>query len=65
VEEHEELVWLARNLKLEVTEYSKQIYGPIGFAHPRDDGDNNNDDDENGDDLEATPSYRPRKKHYQ
>ena len=40
VEEHEELIWLARNLKLEVTKYSKQIYGPRGFAHLGDDDDN-------------------------
>ena len=40
VQEHEELVWLARNLKLEVTEYSMQIYGLGGFVHLVDDDDN-------------------------
>ena len=65
MEEHEELVWLAGNLKLEVTEYSKQIYGLIGFAQPRDnDNDDDVDDDDNGDDPEATASYRLRKRHY-
>ena len=34
IQEHEELVWLAGNLKLEVTKHSKRIYGPRGFCHP-------------------------------
>lgn len=54
--EHKELVWLVGNLKLGVTEYSKQIYELEGYAYPRDD---------DGDDPETTPSYRPRKRHYQ
>ena len=33
VQEHEELVWLSGNFKLEVTEYCMRIYGPRGFAH--------------------------------
>ena len=38
--EHEELVLLPRNLKLEVIEYSRQIYGPGGYAQgPGDDDD--------------------------
>ena len=41
-----------RNLKLEVTEYSRQIYGPGGFAHLGDD-----DDDDDDDNPETTPSY--------
>ena len=32
VQEHEELVQLARNFKLELTKYSRQSYGPRGFA---------------------------------
>ena len=39
---HEDLVWLARNLKLEVTEYSKLLYSPKG------DGGGGNDDDDGG-----------------
>ena len=34
---HKDLVWLARNLKIEVTKYSMQIYGLRGYVHPRDD----------------------------
>ena len=56
--EPEELVWLARNLKLEVTKYSKQIYGPLKYAYPSD------DDNDDGDDREMTSSYWPRKRHY-
>ena len=37
VAKHKDLVWLARNLKLEVTKYSRQIYGLGGYVHPRDD----------------------------
>ena len=43
VEVHEEFVWLVGNLKLEVTKYSRQIYGPRGFAHLGDDDDNDMD----------------------
>ena len=56
--EPEELVWLARNLKLEVTKYSKQIYGPLEYAYPSD------DDNDDGNDREMTSSYRPKKRHY-
>ena len=67
--EHEELFWLARNLKLEVIEYSRQIYGPKGYAHLGDDDDDNDDDDDDGGgggggDSETSPSYQPRKKHF-
>lgn len=54
-----------------MTKYFRQIYGPIGFSHLRDDDDDDHhdsndddDDDDNGDDLEATPNYRQRKRHY-
>ena len=56
IQEHEELVWLAGNLKLEVTKYSRELYGPGGVAHP---GGGDDDDDEDGGDEEdskATPA---------
>lgn len=56
IEEHKKLVWLVGDLKLEVTEYFKQIYGPDGYAQLGDD-----DDD---DDLEVTLSTQLRKGHY-
>ena len=40
--EQEELVWLAGNLKLELTEYSRQLYGG------EDDEDDDDDDDGGG-----------------
>ena len=58
-------VWLAENLKLEVTEYSKRIYGLKGFAYPS--GGDNDDDDGDGGGVggsEATPSYQPRKRRH-
>ena len=60
VAKHEELVWLAGNLKLEVTEYSRQIYGPDGYAYH---GNDVNDDDD-GDELKTTLTYQSRKRHY-
>jgi len=27
------LIWLAKSLKLEVTNYSRELYGPSGVAH--------------------------------
>ena len=58
IQEHEELVWLAGNLMLKVTNYSKSLYNPGGDAHPSGGDD---DDGGEGEDLEATPSYQPRK----
>jgi len=60
IQEHEELVWLAENLKLEVTNYSRDLYGPGGVALLG----SGSDDDDGGDeeDLEATPSYQSRKR---
>jgi len=62
-------VWLAGNLKLEVTEYSKRIYGLRGFAYLS--GGDNDDDDGDGDGdgggvggSETTPSYQPRKRRH-
>ena len=57
IQEHEELVWLVGNLKLEVTNYSRELYGPGGVAYP--DG---GDDDGKEEDMEATSSYRSRKR---
>jgi len=54
-------VWLARNLKLEVTNYSRELYGPGGVAHPCSGDD---DDDGEEEDSEATPSYQPRKRQH-
>ena len=61
IQEHKELVWLAGNLKLDVTNYSRSLYGPRGAAYPGNGGD---DDDDGGDenDSEATPSYQLRKR---
>ena len=56
------MVWLARDLKLEVTQYSKDLYDPEELAYPsNDDGD---DDGDGGEDSEATPSYQPRKRRF-
>ena len=59
------MVWLARNLKLEVTNYSRHLYGLKGVAHSGS-GDDDDDNDDRGDekDLEATPSYQPRKRQH-
>lgn len=54
------MVWLAKNLKLEVTNYSREPYGLGGVAHPGGGGDD--DDGSKEEDLEATPSYQPRKR---
>ena len=59
MEDYEELICLARNLKLKVTEYSRQINIPEGFSHLGDD-----DDDDDGGDPETTPSYQPSKRCY-
>ena len=52
------MVWLAGNLKLEVTNYSRELYGPRGVVHP---GGGDDDDGGEEEDLEATPSYQQRK----
>ena len=33
IQEPKELVWLARNLKLKVTNYSRKLYSPKGVAY--------------------------------
>ena len=56
IQEHEELVWLVGNLKLEVTNYLRELYGLGGVAYPG----GGDDDDGEKEDLEATPSYWSR-----
>ncbi|KAK9993578.1 hypothetical protein SO802_023281 [Lithocarpus litseifolius] len=67
IQEYEELVWLVGNLKLEVTNYSRNLYGPRGAAYPGG-GDDDDDDDGGGggdeEDSEATPSYQSRKRRH-
>ena len=60
IQKHKELVWLAGNLKLEVTNYSRSLYNPGGATHPG----SGDDDDDGGDkeDSKVTPSYQPRKR---
>ena len=59
------MVRLVRNLKLEVTNYLRELYGLRGVAHLGGGGD---DDDDGGDgdeeDLEATSCYQPRKRRH-
>ena len=50
------MVWLVGNLKLEMTNYSRNMYGPGRVAYPSSGGDD--DDDDGGgeeEDLKATP----------
>ena len=54
---HEELVWLAVNLKLEVTKNSRQIQGPARYAHQGDDDGGGGVGGGDGDDPETNPSY--------
>ena len=60
LQEYEELVWLARNLKLEVTEYSRQLYGGEGVNDDNDDGGGDGAYGSGG--SESTPNYQPRKR---
>ena len=56
---------MARNLKLEVTNYSRSLYGPGGAAYPSSGGDDDDDDDYGDEeDSEATLSYQPRKRRH-
>ena len=54
-------MWLVGNLKLEVTNYLGDLYGPRGAAHSGG-ADDDDDDDSGEEDSEATPNYRPRKR---
>ncbi|KAK9984082.1 hypothetical protein SO802_033607 [Lithocarpus litseifolius] len=66
IQEHKELVWLAGNLKLEVTNYSRELYNPGGVALPSGGGDDDGGGGGGGggeeEDSEATPSYKSRKR---
>ena len=68
IQENEEFVWVAENLQLKVTNYSKELYGPKRVAHPGEDVDNDDDDDDDdGDeeeDSEVTLSYQLRKRRH-
>jgi len=65
IQEHKELVWLAENLKLKVTNYSRNLYGHRRATYPGNGGDDDDDDGGDEKDLEATPSYQSRKRrHY-
>ena len=57
------MVWLVGNLKLEVTNYLRELYGLGGVAHPGG-GDDDDDDDDGGEkeDSKAILSYQPRKR---
>ncbi|KAL0004964.1 hypothetical protein SO802_012525 [Lithocarpus litseifolius] len=46
-----------RNLKLEVTDYPRQMYGPRWLAYP-------GDVDDGGSSSETTPNYQPRKRRF-
>ena len=64
IQEYEELVWLAGNLKLEVTNYSRSLYGLRAVAYPGGGDDDDDDDGDDEEDSEATPSYQPRKRQH-
>ena len=54
------MAWLARNLKLEVTNYSRNLYSPRGATYSGSGGNDDDDDDNDGGDekdLEATFNY--------
>ena len=58
---------LAGNLKLEVTNYSRELYSLGGVAHlGGGDDDDDDDDDDSGEEenSEATSSYQPRKRQH-
>ena len=55
-------MWLVGNLKLDVTNYLRELYGLGGVAHPSS-GDDVDDDGEK-EDSEATSRYRLRKRQH-
>ena len=59
-------MWLAGNLKLEVTNYSRKLCSLGGVAHlsSGDDDDDDDDDDGEEEDSEATYIYRLRKRRH-
>ena len=58
------MVWLAGNLKLEATNYLRELYGPRGVAYLGSGGDDDDDDVGDEKDLEVTPSYQPTKRQH-
>ena len=54
IQEYEELVWLAGNLKLEVTNYSRSLNSLRGVSYPS--GGDDDDDGDDEEDSEVTPS---------
>ena len=59
------MVWLAGNLKLEVTNYSRKLCSLGGVAHLSSGGDDDDDDDDGEEeDSEATYIYRLRKRRH-
>ena len=52
IQEHKELVWLVGNLKLEVNNYLRELYGLGGAAYPG--GGDNDDNGGEEKDSEAT-----------
>ena len=58
---------MAGNLKLEVINYSRSLYGLRGAAYSGNGGDDDDDNDDDGgdkEDSEATLSYQPRKRQH-
>ena len=53
---------MARNLKLEVTNYSRSLYVLRGVVYLG--GGDDDDDGDDKEDSEATPSYQPRKRQH-
>ena len=49
---------MAGTLKLEVTNYSRELYGPRGATHSG----GGDDDGGGGEEEEATPSHQPRRR---
>ena len=58
------MVWLAGNLKLEVTNYSRKLCSLGGVAHLSSSDDDDDDDDGEEEDSEATYIYRLRKRRH-
>ena len=56
------MVWLAGDLKLKETQYSKDLYSLGELAYPGNNDDDDDDDGDGGEDSKATPSYQPRKR---
>ena len=55
---------MAGNLKLEVTNYLRELYSPRGVAHPGSGGDDDGGGGGEEEDSKATPSYQLRKRRH-